>query len=122
MVMTMACILLSTACGVIGQLLLKKAMTNMGVITPTAGGLPAIVLRIATSPLVIFGLSCYVLGSFFWLIALSRTDLSFAYPFASLSYILIFAGSWYFFGEHISTMRLSGLAVIVLGVLLVARS
>jgi drug/metabolite transporter (DMT)-like permease len=122
MVMTMACILLSTACGVIGQLLLKKAMSNIGVITPTAGGLPSIVLRIVTSPLVIIGLSCYVLGSFFWLIALSRTDLSFAYPFASLSYIFAFAGSWYFFGETISTLRLSGLVVIILGVMLVSRS
>jgi drug/metabolite transporter (DMT)-like permease len=122
MVMTMACILLSTACGVIGQLLLKKAMNQIGVITPTAGGLPSIVLRIAMSPLVIIGLSCYVLGSFFWLIALSRTDLSFAYPFASLSYILAFAGSWYFFGETISTLRLSGLVVIILGVMLVSRS
>jgi drug/metabolite transporter (DMT)-like permease len=121
MVMTMACILLSTACGVIGQLLLKKAMNSIGVITPTAGGLPSIALRIATSPLVVIGLSCYVLGSFFWLIALSRTDLSFAYPFASLSYVLIFAGSWYFFGEHINSMRLSGLVVIILGVVLVSR-
>ncbi len=119
---TMVCILLSTACGVTGQLLLKKAMLGIGVLTPSAGAVPTIVLRIATSPLVIVGLGCYVLGSFFWLIALSRAQLSFAYPFVGLSFVLVFAASWYFYGESINLWRLAGMASIVLGVLFVSRS
>lgn len=122
MTTTFICILLSTVCGVVGQLILKKAMTNIGVLTPTAGAIPSIVLRMATSPLVIIGLCCYVLGAFFWLVTLSRVELSFAYPFAGLSYVLVFATAWYFFGETINTWRLAGMASIVLGVLLVSRS
>ena len=122
MMTTMICILLSTACGVTGQLVLKKAMMGIGVLTPTASAVPSIVMRIALSPLVIAGMSCYVLGSFFWLIALSRVQLSFAYPFASLSYVLIFVATYYFFGETINAWRLAGMAVICLGVLLISRS
>lgn len=122
MATTMICILLSTVCGVTGQLLLKKAMLGIGVLTPSASALLPIAMRIAMSPMVIFGLGCYVLGSFFWLIALSRTQLSFAYPFVGLSFILVFAASWYFYGESINTWRLAGMAAILIGVLFVSRS
>lgn len=122
MATTMICILLSTACGVTGQLLLKKAMLGIGVLTPSAGAIVPIVMRIAMSPLVIVGLGCYVLGSFFWLIALSRTQLSFAYPFVGLSFVLVFAASWFFYGESINLWRLAGMASIILGVLFVSRS
>ena len=122
MVTTMLCIALSTLCGVTGQLILKKAMLAIGVLTPTADAIPSIAFRIATSPLVIIGMGCYVLGSFFWLITLSRVQLSFAYPFASLSYILIFAAAWYFYGETITPWRLAGMLVICAGVALIARS
>jgi drug/metabolite transporter (DMT)-like permease len=122
MTTTMICILMSTACGVSGQLILKKAMMGIGVLTPTANAVPMIVMKIATSPLVIAGMSFYVLGSFFWLIALSRVQLSFAYPFASLSYILIFAATYYFYGETINAWRLAGMVVICFGVLLISRS
>ncbi len=54
--------------------------------------------------------------------ALSRVDLSFAYPFASLSYVVMLAASWQLFNEDISLLRLMGTAVIVFGVLLISRS
>src|SRR4051794_21019491 len=122
MLTTMVCILLSTACGVTGQLLLKKAMLGIGVLTPTAGAVPSIVLRMATSPLVIIGLGCYVLGSFFWLIALSRAQLSFAYPFVGLSFVLIFVASWFFYGESLNAWRLAGMVSMLIGILFVSRS
>lgn len=122
MTTTMICILLSTACGVTGQLVLKKGMTAIGVLTPSAGAVPSIVWRLATSPLVLAGLTCYALGSFFWLIALSRVELSFAYPFLSLGFILVFVASWFFFGEAITIPRLAGMISICVGLLFIARS
>jgi drug/metabolite transporter (DMT)-like permease len=79
-------------------------------------------LRIATSPWVILGLAIYASGTFFWLVALSRVELSFAYPFASLSYVLILAASWAFLGETVSLLRLAGVVTICLGVLIVSQS
>lgn len=122
MTTTMICILTSVMLGVVGQLVLKYGMTRMGPLTPSLAAAPSIVLRIVTSPWVIFGLSCYVLGSFFWLIALSRVDLSFAYPFASMSYVLMLGSAWYFLGEAISLLRLGGVGLIILGVLVISQT
>jgi uncharacterized membrane protein len=68
------------------------------------------------------GLFIYFAGVFSWLLALGRADLSWVYPFASLSYVLITIASWALLHEHISPQRWLGLLVICAGVLLVARS
>jgi drug/metabolite transporter (DMT)-like permease len=65
--------------------------------------------------LVLFGLSAVV-----WLFALSRTQLSFAYPFAALSYVLIVAFSVIVLHEHVPPLRWAGVGLIVSGIVLVA--
>jgi drug/metabolite transporter (DMT)-like permease len=122
MTMTLACILLSTLLGVSGQLILKRGMTVMGEQSISASSLTSVALRIGTSPWVILGLAIYASGTFFWLVALSRVELSFAYPFASLSYVLILGASWMFLGESVSLLRLAGVVAICLGVLIVSLS
>ena len=122
MTMTLICILLSTLLGVAGQMLLKHGMTRMGEQSLAVGRMGDIGMRLATSPWVILGLMVYVSGTFFWLIALSRVELSFAYPFASLSYVLILAAGWALLGETVSLLRLAGVVTICLGVLIISQS
>jgi drug/metabolite transporter (DMT)-like permease len=122
MTMTLTCILLSTLLGVAGQLLLKRGMTLMGEQSLSASTITDLGIRLATSPWVILGIAVYVSGTFFWLVALSRVELSFAYPFASLSYVLILASAWAFLGETVSVARLAGVVTICLGVLIVSQS
>jgi drug/metabolite transporter (DMT)-like permease len=76
----------------------------------------------ATNPYVVLGLSVYLCSTIFWLTALSRVNLSFAYPFASLSYVLMLIVSWQLFKEDISLLRLTGSLVIGFGVFLISRS
>jgi drug/metabolite transporter (DMT)-like permease len=122
MTMTLTCILLSTILGVAGQLLLKRGMTMLGAQSLTPSSLMDVAWRIGTSPWVILGIAIYVSGTFFWLVALSRVELSFAYPFASLSYVLIIAAAWALLGESVSPMRLAGVVTICLGVFFVSLS
>ena len=61
---------------------------TMGLVTLTVNQLPTTLWRMATNPYVVIGLLIYVGGTVFWLSALSRVDLSYAYPFASLSYVV----------------------------------
>ena len=119
---TLLLILSATLLGVVGQLILKHGMTQMGPLGVSVGQAPQLVWRMATSPFVVIGLLIYGGGTFFWLIALSRVDLSYVYPFASLSYVLIFFASWAMFHEQISLLRVAGMLVICVGVLLIARS
>ena len=115
-------ILISVVGGAMGQIMLKKGMSSMGPLTLTASQFGSIIWRMATNPYVVVGLGVYALGTLFWLLALSREELSFAYPFASLSYILMLIASWQLFRENISLMRLLGTFVICVGVVLTSLS
>jgi len=115
-------IMISVLGGAVGQILLKKGMGAMGPLTLSLGKLGEVLWRMGTSPYVIVGLAIYVTGTVFWLVALSRVDLSYAYPFASLSYVVMLVAAWLLFKEDLSLMRLAGTAVVCLGVLLISRS
>ena len=115
------CILASVTLGVLGQFLIKRGLINLGKLDFAAGLIMAY-LRVFLSPLVAVGLGVYFLGVFFWLYALSKVDLSYAYPFVSLSYVLVVLASWILLGEHVTPMRWCGVVAICAGVILVARS
>jgi multidrug transporter EmrE-like cation transporter len=106
----------STIFGICGQLSLKRGMGVMG--EASGGGL---LRRVATSPWVVGGLLVYGTGVIFWLLALSHLDISYAYPFASLSYVGIIIGSVFLFKERITLLRLLGVAVIISGVLIASQ-
>ncbi|OAN45760.1 multidrug resistance protein [Chloroflexus islandicus] len=119
---TIMLILIATALGVIGQMMLKQGMGAMGPLALTLDSTPSIILRIVTSPMVIGGLLIYGIGTFFWLITLSRIDLSVAYPFVSLNHIIIFLLAWLVLHEQVNPLRAAGVIVICAGMLMVARS
>ncbi len=58
-------------------------------------------------------------GFLFWLVALSYLEVSFVYPFASLSYVGVMLGSHALFRENISRARLLGIGIIIIGVVIV---
>ncbi len=115
-------ILVSVLAGATGQIMLKHGMNNNGTLTLSFGELPAILWRLVTNPYVFFGLALYASGTIFWLAALSRVDLSYAYPFASMSYVIMLLASWLLFNENITPMRLVGTLVIMFGVFLISRT
>jgi len=120
--LAIAYILVAVVGSAAGQLLLKKGMSTMGPLTLSPEQFLNIVWRIGTNPWVIIGLFIYVFGTVFWLSALSRVDLSFAYPFASLSYIAMILGGWLLFSERIDLWRIAGSLVIMTGVILISQS
>ncbi|NIT36560.1 MAG: EamA family transporter [candidate division Zixibacteria bacterium] len=113
---TIALILLSVALGVTGQIFLKQGVSAEGPIT----GLNRALLTTIFRPLVLLGLFCYGLSSVSWLVVLSRTELSYAYPMIALGYVLIFLLSWWLFGDKVTWVRVVGLFLICFGVVLVA--
>ncbi len=101
---------ISIAFGIVGQLLMKHTMSNKteGLFTSTF--IQQLVLA----------LSVYSLGIVNWIFALRTVKLSIAYPLTSLNYVGILLGSYYFFDEKITLIRVVGVVLIFLGVLLVA--
>ena len=68
------------------------------------------------------GLSCYVISVVVWIVALSRVEVSIAYPMLSVGYVINALLAMWLFGEAVSVQRWIGIAVILVGVTLVARS
>ena len=57
-----------------------------------------------------------------WIVALSRVDVSLAYPMLSIGYIVTALAAAHWFGEDLNPMRIAGIVVIILGVVLISRS
>ena len=57
-----------------------------------------------------------------WLMVLSRASLSFAYPFASLSYLVIVLASRFILHESVPPLRWAGVGLIMVGIVLVAQT
>lgn len=115
-------IAISICAGVSGQLVLKRGMTALGAQSFNGSNIVDVAMRMALSPWVIGGIAIYIAGTFFWLMVLSRVELSFAYPMTSMSYLLIVLSSWYFLGESISLLRIVGVVTVIIGVSLIAQS
>ena len=104
------------------QLLLKAGVRPLGAIGASPGTLvPDLATAMMQAP-VIAGLGCYVVSVAVWLIALSRVEVSLAYPMLSLGYVVNAVAAWWLFGEAVGPLRSAGIGFILLGVLLVARS
>jgi drug/metabolite transporter (DMT)-like permease len=121
-VMLIGLILVSVALAATAQLTLKHGMNQVteasGAATLSAGSLRAIVTNVSVlGGLLIFGLSAVV-----WLMVLSRASLSFAYPFASLTYVLIVLADKLVLHEDIPVLRWAGVFAIMTGIVLVAQT
>jgi drug/metabolite transporter (DMT)-like permease len=108
---------------VFGQVSLKVAMNQVGAIDAESLVRPMeTLMRVFSTPLVWLGLGCYGVSALLWLVVLSRLDLSYAYLMLASMYVLIPLVSWLFLGERIPPLRWLGMVVVVLGVVIVAKS
>jgi drug/metabolite transporter (DMT)-like permease len=104
------------------QLLLKGGTNRLGVITLTADNWLATLTRMAGEGYFIAGAAFYVISLVVWILGLSRVPVSIAYPMLSLGYIVNAVAAHYLLGEAVTLQRWFGIAIIVAGVYLVARS
>ena len=68
------------------------------------------------------GLMCYAISVFLWLGALSRVPVSIAYPMLSIGYVVNAFAAALLFSEALTIYKMSGIALIIGGVLLLARA
>ena len=106
----------------VAQLLLKAGTNAVGQFHFTTENILPVGWQLATQPAIIGGMVCYGISLVVWIMALSRVEVSIAYPMLSVGYVLNAIAAWYFFGEAVSAMRLTGIGVIIIGVYIVARS
>lgn len=113
-------------CGVLlnalAQLGLKAATRVSGPLVAGDAGVWRKGLELLSVPPLWYALIAYGLSVIVWLVGLSRVPVSQAYPLLSLGYVINIGLAWWLLGEVPNLQRVAGIGVIVVGVILVARS
>ncbi len=104
------------------QLLLKAGTNAIGHFEFSRDNIVPVGWQLATEPHIMGGLSFYVISVVVWIMALSRVEVSIAYPMLSIGYVVNAMAAWWLFGEAVSLTRLAGIGVIIIGVYIVSRS
>lgn len=82
----------------------------------------ASVLRVAREPFIWAGLTLFGVSAAVWIVVLSRVSLSFAYPFAALTYVIILLFDRLFLKVDVPGLRWAGVLFIVTGIVLISRT
>jgi len=115
-------LLLGVTLNAVAQLLLKAGTNAVGRFEFSAANAVPIGFKLATEPHILGGIACYVVSVVVWILALSRVEVSIAYPMLSIGYVLNALAAWYWLGEAVTPARLAGIGIIIVGVYVVARS
>lgn len=112
---------ISVVLSAVAQIFLKRGMTDLQKPPRTPGVLGLLVALLRQKFIWAWGL-CFVAAMALWLVGLQKLDLSYAYPLVSFGYVLVTVLSAVFFHERVDAQRWLAVAVISLGVVLIAGS
>jgi multidrug transporter EmrE-like cation transporter len=115
-------ILIAVSCTAFAQISLKYGMSGESVQTALAsGGLTRVVLAVTTSPMVWFGLFLYASSAVVWLFVLAKLQVSVAYAFVALGFLLTMLLGCFVLDEPLTLRKLTGTALVMLGIWVVTR-
>lgn len=107
----------------LAQIALKAGMNNPEVQQALSAGFGTFALRqIALNPLVALGLALYFASAAVWLLVLAQVDVSLAYPFVGVGFIVTMLLAWLIHDEPLSVGKLVGTVLIACGVVVLARN
>lgn len=108
-----ACTILLT---VYGQLVIKWQVVGAGPFPDDPAGKLWFLARLLLNPWIITALAAALLAAFTWMAAMTKLDLSHAYPFTSLSFVLVTFVSAWLFQEPVTVPKIAGIALICAGI------
>ncbi|MCK5831148.1 MAG: EamA family transporter [Methylococcales bacterium] len=106
---------------VYGQLILKWRVAQYGELPPLLSEKLFYILKLFLDPFLISGLASAFIASLFWIMAMTKFEISYAYPFMSLAFVFVMIFSVVVFNESLNANKMIGLALIVLGIIVTSR-
>ncbi len=100
-----------------GELFLKASINSLGFHVALSN-----IHVVVTQPRVLIGVCFIITAGVLWLVAMSRFELSFLYPFLSMDYLAIILGSQLILGETVTPQRYMSAFLIMTGLLFISRS
>jgi multidrug transporter EmrE-like cation transporter len=115
-------LLLAISFGVVSQLIIKWQMSAFSFDDyETWQDKFTLAFSMLLNPYIIISLVLTLLAGVTWMIAMTKFEISYAYPFTLLGLVLVTIFSVIFFGENINTYKISGIALIVLGIVVISK-
>ena len=115
-------LLLAISFGVVSQLIIKWQMSAFSFNDyETWQDKFALAFSMFLNPYIIISLTLTLLSGVTWMIAMTKFEISYAYPFTLLGLVLVTTFSVIFFGESVNTYKISGILIIILGVILISK-
>ncbi|MBM7644640.1 putative membrane protein [Scopulibacillus daqui] len=107
---------------VYGQMILKWRINGIGQLPSGSLDKVLFLLKAVFDPFIFSGLASAFIASLFWMAAMTKFSLSYAYPFTSLSFVLVFVLSILFFHEAVTVYKVVGLLLVIIGVIVLSQS
>jgi len=114
-------ILATIAFTVYGQLILKWRMNDLGELPQGMLSKLRFLICLVFDPWIFSGFFAAFLASLAWMAAMTKFDLSHAYPFMSLNFLLVLLLSAWLLSEPMTTQKLIGVTLIVIGTYVASR-
>jgi len=111
--------------GIFGQILLKIEANQLASLLPkidSLGNFLSVVFSFLKNFKILLVIFLYGFGFLTWIFILTKFELSYVFPILAIIYPLVLFFSWIFLKEDITILRVLGTLIIVIGVILVAKS
>ena len=102
---------------VYGQIAIKWQVAKAGAFPEALPDKIIFLFGMFLNPWIISAFAAAFLASLFWMAAMTRLQLSHAYPFMSLAFVLVLMASGVIFHEPITPLKIAGILLIVLGII-----
>lgn len=116
-------VLVSVTISALAQVALKRGMSGPAVQSALDGtDTVQKLIAVATSPMVFVGLALYAVGAMVWLLVLARIDVSQAYPFVGIGFLITLGFGVLLLGETLTLARIIGIVFVAVGIVFLSRS
>lgn len=106
---------------VYGQLILKWRIVQFGPLPTELADKLKFLFFLLLDPAIFSGFAAAFLASLAWMAAMTKFDLSHAYPFMSLNFVVVLLLSGWLLSEPLTVQKAVGVGLIVVGTAVAAR-
>lgn len=116
-----AYILLTVLFTVTSQLIMRWQVSEAGPLPVDTIGKTFYILNLLKNPWILSSIVATFLAGVSWMLAMTKFEISYAYPFVSLNYILVLVAGFLLFNEGISATKLAGSALVIFGIIVITK-
>lgn len=103
------------------QLIIKWRVSHAGPLPLDLSRKVVFLAGLLLDPWILTGILGAFFGGLAWMAAMTKLELSYAYPFISLSFVLVFMFSVYLFNETVTAPKVLGMLLIIAGIIVTSR-